>query len=207
MHAPNEVRLLVPVTPPSIRLYRGDAEEPTFRYLNPATMLRPGEALELPAFAVPARYEPCIAAVIAVEGRSIPVHLADETVLGFTLMTSIFADDGHSARSRDVGVWIGPAITTPDELEDRVTEDGAGRRFHLEVGAQRSADQPFKTNLAEEMDFTFAELIAHASDSAPLRPGDVIAYSLPDIAEGTLVPTDEVAVLSDLLGTLATRLV
>lgn len=207
IYSPADIRLLLPIVPPSIRLYSGKSEEPTFTYLNPNAALRPNEALELPAFATPAGYEPCVAAVVAVSARSVPVHLADDVLLGFTLMTSVFAGAGTDARSRDVGVWIGPAITTPEELEDRVTEDERGRHYHLEIGAQRSADQPFKTNLAEEMEFTFAELVAHASESAPLRPGDIIAYSLPHIAEGTVTATDEIAVLSDLLGTLAVRLI
>lgn len=204
IHLPSDVRLLSPALPPSIRLFTGEGDDLGFVYLNPATVRGSGEPIPLPPFATPAGYMPCVAAVIAVAGKGLEPSEADGLVLGLSLGLVIYGGAGDSARSRDVGFVLGPAITTPDDLEDRATEDARGRRYHLEIGARRGEDMPLKTSLAD-IEPTLAELIAYASESAVLRPGDVIAYALPQIVEGTLEPGHDVAVLSDALGTLAAR--
>lgn len=225
-----ETRLLSPIGhPPSIRFFeslpgegdwvalsegRSAAKELSFTYLNPATAIGPSTELMPCAISEEISFKVCIGAIVSEPGLRIPSEQADAYILGLTLVTVFYAADldriermrGHPiARSHDVGIAVGPAITTPDELDNSLVQDLAGRRYAIPVAASVDGDEVARFNM-EALPFTMAEALAFASESCPVVAGDLIVAALGTTdLERPLVPGSEVRVTSDWLGTLANR--
>jgi len=215
VHEWSDVRLLSPIgLPPSVRLF-ASAEEgyqwehgadvplPSFEYLNPTTLLGPGFALPMPEYSPKIHADPCLAVVVAGSGRDVPVDEADGLVLGVTLVTSFHSKTEKAGRARDAGFALGPAITTPDELDDAVTVDERGRRYRFGLSLKVNAEEILKVDLSD-LPFTLAELLSYASESAALHQGDILAVSL-GANERALGKGDQVQVVCEKLGTLTTR--
>ena len=216
VHEWADVRLLSPIgLPPSVRIF-APAEEgyqwehgpdvpfPSFAYLNPTTLLGPGFAMPMPEYTKQVHADPCLAVVIAGAGRDVPVDEADGLVLGLTLVTSFHSNNEKAARARDAGFALGPAITTPDELDDAVTVDERGRRYRFGLSLTVNAEEVLKVDLSD-LPFTFAELLSYASESAPLHQGDIVAVSL-GANDRALDKGDQVQAVCEKLGTLTTRI-
>lgn len=226
-----ETRLLSPIGhPPSVRLFeslpgegdwvalsegRSAAKDLSFTYLNPACIVGPMTELMPCGISEDLSFKVCIGAVIAEPGLRIPSEQADPYILGFTLVTVFYAADvdriermrgNPIGRSHDVGIAVGPAITTPDELENALVQDLAGRRYAIPITASVDGDEVARFN-AEELEITFAEAVAFASDSCPVVAGDLIVLSIgaPQL-EQPLISGSEVRLTSDWLGTLANRI-
>lgn len=227
----SETRLLSPIGhPQSVRLFdlapgegdwvalsegRSAAKEMSFTYLNPAMVVGPTTELMPCAFSDEISFKVCLGAVVSEPGLSIASEQADAYILGLTLVTVFFAADveriekmrGHpTGRSHDVGIAVGPALTTPDELENALVQDLAGRRYAIPITASVDGDEVGRFN-SEDIPITLAEAIGFASESCPIVAGDLIAVSLGEAQlERGLSAGSDIRLASDWLGTLANRI-
>ena len=173
-------------------------------------------ALKKPPLAGDLSFDPCIAVVIATGGAMIPPEAVEEHILGFALGLS-FADETmesagfgvvrYSGRRRDIGTAIGPAITTPDEIEETVVEQGTSKRYQMSVVARVNGREVGVWNLAD-LPVSIAEVVSVASESCKLDVGDLICIGLPardkNRAMSGLDRGDEIQLVCDRLGSLTT---
>jgi 2-keto-4-pentenoate hydratase/2-oxohepta-3-ene-1,7-dioic acid hydratase in catechol pathway len=216
VHEWADVRLLAPVGwPPSVRLFSPPDEElswdfgsdqplPRFEYLNSAALVGPAVVLPVPEQIKAIHCDSCIGIVIAGVGRTVSVEDADGLVLGLTLFSSFHAVGQHGGRARDLGYAIGPAITTPDELDDAVTVDERGRRYRFSVGMKVNSEEVFTYDLSS-LPYTLAELLSHASETCVLHQGDIVAVQLGEGGQ-LLESGDQVQMVCEKLGALGTRI-
>lgn len=215
VHEWSDVRLLSPVgMPPSVRLF-GEPREgwswethsedslPAFEYLNPAALVGPGMALPIPEPVKSLLADPCLGVIIGGSGRDVSVEDADGLVLGLCLVTSFCSPADAGGRARDVGYAVGPAVTTPDELDDAVTVDERGRRYRFSVGLKVNSEEIVSFDLSG-LPYTVAELLSYASDSCALQQGDLVAVRLGTNSR-SIEKGDQVQTSSDKLGVLTTR--
>jgi fumarylacetoacetate (FAA) hydrolase len=87
------------------------------------------------------------------------------------------------AKGKDFATSFGPWLVTPDELEDR----REGDRHRLEMVARINGKEVSRGNLAD-IHFSFAELIARASQDCTLYPGEVIGSGT--VGTGCLLETE-----------------
>jgi 2-keto-4-pentenoate hydratase/2-oxohepta-3-ene-1,7-dioic acid hydratase in catechol pathway len=192
----DDVQLLAPIPePPSIRDFyafeahvatarrsRGLEMEPdwydlpVFYFSNPASVLGPGESVTPPPGTMELDYELEVAAVIGVECADLAPADWLDVVAGFTIMNDWSARDLQRremalglgpAKGKDFATSLGPVLVTPDELLDG---DGVphGTMTALVNGQEWSRGE------LGDLHFSWGELLAHASCSTRLRPGDVI---------------------------------
>ncbi|HWQ13776.1 MAG TPA: fumarylacetoacetate hydrolase family protein [Roseiflexaceae bacterium] len=236
----DEVRLLAPLPrPPSLRDFYAFEEHvaasyrlrgrpvpvnwysfPVFYFGNHAAIYGPGDDILMPRTRR-LDYELEIACVIGRAGRDIPEEDAEEYIAGFTIMNDWSARDIQQeemsvglgpAKGKDFATSLGPWLVTPDELEPYALSDG---RYDLEMTAAVNGVQRSHGNL-RDIYYTFAQLIARASQDATLYPGDVLGSGtvgggcLLELTGGEgpwLYPGDEVELAITGLGTLRNRVV
>ncbi len=223
----DQVKVLSPVSkPPSLRFFPRPIPAPNFLpdeadspsayfYLNPITLSGPGSGVPYPHTTREVGVEVALAAIIGGQGMNAPVDRADEMLLGFAPAAVFFAADWRETelrlgrgigRSYDIGVAIGPAITTPDELFEFSDETPTGRIYDLELALRLENQEIVTTNVAT-LPYTIAQCVHEASQVAPLQSGDVLLIGLETYPEdrrqgGFLRPKQEVVVFSERLGTL-----
>jgi fumarylacetoacetate (FAA) hydrolase len=189
-----------------------DAEGLPYHYGNPSSIIGPSQIIPIPEFALDLQFEPYIAAIVATNGRRVPVEYADEMILGFTLMNQFVARDlvrrSESARGFDFATALGPVITTPEELEDSVVDSEFGKRYRFSVVARINGVERRRADVTE-LPITFAQALSICSQSGPLTEGDVIA--LGPIAswsdeDPALEANDEIQVAVENLGALSTKI-
>ena len=216
VHDWTEARLLSPVgQPPSFRLFPtlpadGLSEAFDFRYLNPNAIAGP-----LGVIAVSPGMElsciPCLGAVVAGGGASISIAQADEVLLGLTLVNVFYQSSEKSLNELppwafDAGTAVGPALTTPDELDENVIDVANGRSYDFEIALSLNDDVIFKKNV-EQMGATIAQLLSFASLTCPLKQGDLFAAGLlREVPDVRLKSGDQVRLVSEKLGALVTKL-
>jgi fumarylacetoacetate (FAA) hydrolase len=195
-------------------------DAPVFYFSNTASIVGPNTPIRKPPDTSELDYELELAVFIGKEGRDILVSEADDYIAGFTILNDWSARDlqRHEmkvglgpAKGKDFATSIGPYLVTPDELEDRVLPDRSrGKRYDLTMTGQVNGREYSRGN-AQEMHWTFAELIAHASRNTLLQPGDLIGSGtvgtgcITEFPEGTypwLQPGDVVRLEIERLGIL-----
>lgn len=230
VHEASDSRLLSPVRlAPSFRLFEpwvagsdwatmseGQAAiaDLSFAYLNSATIV--GTHTELAPFHTSDEisFKPCLAAIVSAFGTNVMPEDAELHILGVTLANVFFAKDQNRiermrgyppSRSHDVGIALGPVITTPDELEETTIQDLGGRRYKLIMTASVNEEEVFRFD-TNDLPITLTDAICFASTTAGVRSGDVIAINLgePNL-RSPLKSGDEIRVTCDWLGTLASR--
>jgi fumarylacetoacetate (FAA) hydrolase len=229
-HALADVDLAAPVPePPSVRdffAYEGHVaagfrrrghdripeqwyQQPVFYFSNPASIHGPGEDVRRPSASQLLDLELEIAAVIDSDGE----------IGGFTLMNDWSARDIQlgemavglgPAKAKDFATSLGPFLVTPDELP---YADG---RLTLEARVHVNGQELSRCH-AEEMHFTWPELVAQAARDTRLRPGDVLGSGTltggclielgPLEGDRFLEPGDTVALMAGALGRLESRVV
>ncbi|RYG49304.1 fumarylacetoacetate hydrolase family protein [bacterium] len=215
MHAAAEIRPLLPVARPgALRFFPNGIQtgmtfdEAEYVYGNPNALIGPGQVVPYPATTSSLGFEPWLACVLHSDGHRVPIELADDLILGITILNVMVARDGSTnGRSRDIGCALGPVLTTPDELDGFVTDESNGRRYGLNAfarinGVERASGE------SESLPFTFAQAIAAASQNYPVREGDVFALGpLIDPMEIPLVdPDDEATVSIEGLGAISIKI-
>lgn len=192
----DRVHLLTPVPdPPSIRdFYAFEAhvatarrsrglemepdwyELPVFYFTNPAAVLGPDDDVVPPADTAELDYELEVAAVIGVECADLLAGDWLDVVAGFTVMNDWSARDLQRremrlglgpAKGKDFATSLGPLLVTPEELLD-----GSGVPTAAMVA--RVNGEEWSRGELGDLHFGWGELLAHASRSTRLRPGDVI---------------------------------
>ncbi len=222
LHAPvglvPSVRLFDPITHESDWTGLGEGRQAEadlkFSYLNASTVIGPQSEIMPVSVTTTIACKPCLVGVVSANATLLTPQEAEDAILGLTLGNIFFASDldriersrgqGFS-RSHDLGICIGPAITTPDELEDATRDHPNGRIYdftihvhvnELEVASYHSVELPF----------TLSDALSFASESCAIRSGDLICLPLGTVSTTLgLQPGDEVRVVSDRLGTLANR--
>ncbi len=229
-HALGEVELAAPIPdPPSVRdffAYEGHVaagfkrrgmdrvpeqwyQQPVFYFTNPASIHGPGEDVRRPSSSRLLDFELEVAAVIDGDGE----------IGGFTLMNDWSARDVQlgemavglgPAKGKDFATSLGPYLVTPDALP---YADG---RLTLEARVEVNGQELSRCH-AEEMHFTWGELVAHAARDTRLRAGDVLGSGTltggcllelgPLDGERFLEPGDTVALMAGALGRLESRVV
>lgn len=195
-------------------------EAPVFYFSNTASLLGPNAPVRKPPQTRMLDYELEIGIVIGKPGRDIPVEEADSHIAGFTILNDWSARDLQRremkvglgpAKGKDFATSIGPCLVTPDELERWALPDRSrGRRYALTMTARVNGLEYSRGNAAE-IHWTFAELIARASENVRLQPGDLLGSGtvgtgcILEFPEGTypwLQPGDVVELEIDCLGVL-----
>ncbi len=233
----HEVRLRAPLPrPPSLRDFyafeqhvkaararRGLAmipewyQIPVFYFSNVGAIFGPDDTIPYPALSSELDYELEIACVIGRPGVNIPVEAADSYLAGFTILNDWSARDLQRqemavglgpAKGKDFATSLGPWLVTPDELARYSTGDG---RYDLARVARVNGREYSRGNL-KDITFTFAQMIARASQDCPLAPGDVLGSGTvgtgcivelgPEQVGGWLRPGDVVELEVEGLGVL-----
>jgi len=195
-------------------------EMPVFYFSNHAAIYPHEAQIPLPGFREELDFELEVAAVIGRGGRDIPVERAEAHIAGYTVLNDWSARAVQRremavglgpAKGKDFATQIGPFLVTPDEIE----ETRCGKGYDLRMVARVNGEEISRGNW-KSIHWSFAEMIAHASAGAELRPGDLIGSGtvgtgcLLEVGTGKLgrwlAPGDEVELEIDRLGVLRGRL-
>lgn len=229
IHEAATLKLLMPIGSATSLRVGGDDWEPSplesrdprdvyYWYGNSSAIFGPNLVLELPISGSEMSFRPYLAAVVAGDARNVEIEEADGYLLGFTLLNIFIARDIEAVerrlgisrgRSHDVGIALGPVITTPDELDDLTTDDSQGRRFSSLVVVKVNGVEVARGDTAATR-YTAAQMLSAASENAPVRSGDILALGpLLDDADSDLPALsagDQIEISADRLGTLMTRI-
>lgn len=193
---------------------------PVFYFSNPHAIFGPGSAIPYPPQSQALDYELEVACVIGKTGIDIPIEEAVDHIFGFTIFNDWSARDIQRkemrvglgpAKSKDFASSLGPWIITPDELQDHAT-DRPGV-YDLAMIARINGEERTHGNW-KDIHYSFAEMIARASQGVYLLPGEVIGSgtvgygSLLEITQGEgpwLKPGDIVELEIDKLGVLSNQ--
>jgi fumarylacetoacetate (FAA) hydrolase len=152
---------------------------PVFYFSNHNAIVGPDEAVVRPKACRELDFELEIACVIQHAGIDIPVAEAADYVLGYTVMNDWSARDLQRlemkmnlgpAKGKDFATSLGPWIVTPDELAERAVGDG---RYDMAMLGRVNGREVSRGNF-KDIYFTFAQMIARASEDVLLLPGDVL---------------------------------
>lgn len=153
---------------------------PVFYYTNPNSIFGPDDEIPYPHYTSALDYELEVAVVIGKGGRDIQAGDAPAHIFGYTIFNDWSARDVQReemkvglgpAKGKDFASSLGPYIVTPDEFADRATlKPGV---YDLTMIARVNGVERSRGNL-KDLFWSFGEIIARASDSADLLPGDVI---------------------------------
>ncbi|MFD1019222.1 fumarylacetoacetate hydrolase family protein [Thalassobacillus hwangdonensis] len=151
---------------------------PVFYFSNHLAIKGPQDTVDKPHSCEWLDYELEIACIIGKEGKDITVEEAEEHIFGYCILNDWSARDLQReemkvglgpAKGKDFATSIGPWLVTKDELEAyRI-----GDRFDLEMTASVNGELLSKGNY-KDIHYTFAEMIARASEGVTLYPGEVI---------------------------------
>lgn len=194
---------------------------PVFYFGNHRALLAHDEPLVAPSHGRWLDYELEVACVIGRGGRDIPAERALEHVAGFTVLNDWSLRDLQReemavglgpAKGKDFATSIGPALVTPDEIEDR--RDGLG--YDLAMVARVNGRELSRGSFAS-IGYSFGTMIARASRGVALEPGDLIGSGTvgtgcllelgPEVHGGWLAPGDVVELEVERLGVLRTPIV
>lgn len=189
---------------------------PVFYFSNPRAIFGPEDMIPMPRRTQALDFELEVAAIIGREGINIPADEAAAHIAGYTIMNDWSARDIQRqemavglgpAKGKDFATSLGPLIVTPDELSDRRAEKG----YDLYMLARRNGQEISRGNW-RSIYWSFAEMIARASEDCMLYPGDVIGSGTvgtgcilelgPEQAGGWLQPGDVIELEIERLGVL-----
>lgn len=149
-------------------------QQPVYYKCNRFAVIGTGEDVVWPGYSSVMDYELEVAAVIGRQGKDIPVSSAMDHVFGFTIFNDFSARDAQTiemegmlgpAKGKDFdgANVLGPCITTLDEIGDP---------YALEMIA-RINDEEWSRGNTSTMHWKFEDMIAHASRSETIYPGEV----------------------------------
>lgn len=198
----HEVKLLTPVpNPPTMRDFYAFEQHvaaarkkrglgmipewyqiPTFYFTNTSEVYGHEQPIPYPNGSNELDIELEIACVIGREGKNIAVEEADAYIAGYTIMNDWSARDLQRldmklnlgpGKGKDFATSLGPWLVTPDELASRRTGSGASERYDMTMLARVDGKEISRGNF-NQIYYSFAQMIAHASRNVRLRPGDVL---------------------------------
>jgi len=155
-------------------------EFPVFYFTNPNAVFGHEDEIPYPHYTSAMDYELEIAAVIGKGGMNIKPEDAPKHIFGYTIFNDWSARDVQRkemavglgpAKGKDFASAFGPVIVTQEALADRST--GRPGVYDLEMTARVNGKELSRGNF-KDLHWSFGEIIARASDSVMLHPGDVI---------------------------------
>lgn len=220
VHEAADIRPLAPVpTPPSIRIFRSDlganSENPIFFYGNPACIIGPSQVINLPEVGEDFVIRSYFGAVLVGSGYRVSTEEAEAMILGLTLVNILTSRSLERqekelgigfGRSHDLGIAIGPVLTTPDELDDTMVMTKNGILYKLESSIKINSVERAQAHF-EEFTISMVEAIRSASETCTLRAGDLFCVGpIFDDEDSKVEAGDEYHFSIERLGTLATKL-
>jgi 2-keto-4-pentenoate hydratase/2-oxohepta-3-ene-1,7-dioic acid hydratase in catechol pathway len=174
----------------------------------PDTVIGPGETIPWPHYTDHLDHELELGCIIGRPGRDIPASGARDYIFGWTIWNDVSARDVQSrelplglgpakAKDWDGSNVLGPCIVTADEV------DG----FNLDMSVRVNGEVWGREN-STNMHHTFADLIAYASSSQTLRPGELLGSGTATGGSGLeldrrLAPGDQIEMEIEGIGVLA----
>jgi 2-keto-4-pentenoate hydratase/2-oxohepta-3-ene-1,7-dioic acid hydratase in catechol pathway len=170
-------------------------------FIKPSTsVIGPGEAIEVPAWAGRVDHEAELGVVIGRRARGVKMGQAADHILGLVAVNDVTArelqnKDGQFTRSKgfDTFAPIGPAIAVGLE----------GRDLAVRAYVNGDLRQDSRTR---ELIFTIPELVEFISSVMTLLPGDIISTGTPS-GIGPIRPGDQVTVHVEGVGALTNPVV
>jgi 2-keto-4-pentenoate hydratase/2-oxohepta-3-ene-1,7-dioic acid hydratase in catechol pathway len=196
----DEIRLLPPLTPPTVRDYVTFEEHvegvrrsvdgvggvppewyeaPTFYFTNPYAIVGPHDDVPVPPGCERFDFELEVAAVVGRDGASLTPEQARPAIFGYTVLNDWSARDLQGremkvnlgpAKGKDSATTLGPWLVTADELESYRDEDGF---LALEMRVSVNGAEVGR-DLLSNMGWPFEELVSYASRGTWVRSGDVL---------------------------------
>jgi 2-keto-4-pentenoate hydratase/2-oxohepta-3-ene-1,7-dioic acid hydratase in catechol pathway len=153
---------------------------PAFYFSNPGNVFGPDDEIPYPGYTNELDFEFEIAAIIGKPGHDIQPEDAPMNIFGYTIFNDWSARDVQReemkvglgpAKGKDFASSLGPCIVTIDELSQR----GTGRPgvYDLPMRARINGREISRGNLTD-IYWSFGDILARASQSVTLMPGDVI---------------------------------
>ncbi|MFC5678792.1 fumarylacetoacetate hydrolase family protein [Aeromicrobium endophyticum] len=194
------VRLLPPLTPPSMRDFAAFEEHvlgalrsvtsrvevppewyeaPAFYFTNPHALVGAHDDVPIPPGCEVFDFELEVAAIIGGRGASVSPEAAVDLVFGYTILNDWSARDVQAremvvglgpTKAKDSATTLGPWLVTRDEVDDRLDEDGF---LTLECTVSVNGEM-VGSDLLSNMAWTFPELVSHASRGTVVVAGDVL---------------------------------
>src|SRR5512142_2181075 len=153
---------------------------PVFYFSNPNNNYGHEDTIPYPSYTQALDYELEIAVVIGKSGIDIKPEDAPNHIFGYTVFNDWSARDLQvqemkvnfgPVKSKDFASSFGPVIITQDELTDRTTERPGV--YDLEMTARVNGVGLSRGNF-KDIYWSFGDILARASQSVMLHPGDVI---------------------------------
>lgn len=203
-------------------------EFPIFYFSNADAFVGHGQPVVKPDGWVELDFELEVAAVVAKEGRDVPLERAEEYIQGYTIINDWSLRDLQRkemkvglgpAKAKDFATSIGPVVVSADELADA----RSGKGYDLQMVARVNGVEISRANW-NTIHWSFAEMIVRASRNARIRPGDVIGSGTcgtgcilelgPETLQrklnreqGWIIPGDVVELEIDRIGVLSNRII
>lgn len=155
-------------------------EFPVFYFTNPNAIFGHEDEIPCPPYTHAMDYELEVAVVIGRGGMNIKAEEAEKHIFGYTIFNDWSARDVQRkemavglgpAKGKDFASALGPVIVTRETLADKAT--GRPGVYDLAMSARVNGVEMSRGNF-KDMHWSFGEIIARASDSTMLYPGDVI---------------------------------
>jgi fumarylacetoacetate (FAA) hydrolase len=153
---------------------------PVFYFTNPNAVFGHEDLIPYPAYTNALDYELEIAAVIGKGGMNIPPEEAPAHIFGYTIFNDWSARDVQRkemaiglgpAKGKDFASSFGPVLVTHETLADKAV--GRPGVYDLTMTARVNGVEFSRGNF-KDIYWSFGEIIARASESVRLFPGDVI---------------------------------
>ena len=153
---------------------------PVFYFTNPNAVFGDEDVIPYPAYTSALDYELEIAAVIGKAGMNIKPEDVPEYIFGYTIFNDWSARDIQRkemavglgpAKGKDFASSFGPVIVTPEALTDKAL--GRPGVYDLAMTARINGVEFSRGNF-KDIYWSFGDIIARASESVMLNPGDVI---------------------------------
>ncbi len=153
---------------------------PVFYFTNPNAVFGHDDEIPYPPYTNALDYELEVAAVIGKSGMNIKAEDAPAHIFGYTIFNDWSARDVQRkemvvglgpAKGKDFASAFGPVIVTHEAIADKAT--GRAGVYDLAMIARVNGKELSRGNF-KDMYWSFGEIIARASESVMLFPGDVI---------------------------------
>ena len=153
---------------------------PVFYFSNPNNNYGHEDTIPYPVYTQALDYELEIAMVIGKRGMDIQPEDAPDHIFGYTIFNDWSARDLQvqemkvnfgPVKSKDFACSFGPVIVTPEALADKAV--GRPGVYDLPMVARVNGVELSRGNF-KDIYWSFGEIIARASQSVMLNPGDVI---------------------------------
>jgi fumarylacetoacetate (FAA) hydrolase len=153
---------------------------PVYYYTNPYSIFGPDDEIPHPPYTSALDFELEVAVVIGKAGTNLNAETAAHHIFGYTIFNDWSARDVQReemkvglgpAKGKDFASSLGPFIVTPESLTHKKT-DRPGV-YDLSMTARVNGVELSRGSL-KDIFWSFGEIIARASQSTMLYPGDVI---------------------------------